>query len=86
MARSRAGGRRADGPPRVCGLCRPHAPPVDYKDAGVLSRFITDRGRIRSRSTTGNCAQHQREVTMAIKAARELALLPYARPVGTVAR
>jgi small subunit ribosomal protein S18 len=50
---------------------------VDYKDVTLLRRFMSDRGKIRARRVTGNCAQHQREVAVAIKTARELALLPY---------
>jgi small subunit ribosomal protein S18 len=50
---------------------------VDYKDTNLLRRFITDRGKIKARTNTGTCAQHQRDVALAIKTARELALLPY---------
>jgi small subunit ribosomal protein S18 len=50
---------------------------VDYKDTNLLRRFITDRGKIKARTNTGTCAQHQRDVAMAIKTSRELALLPY---------
>jgi small subunit ribosomal protein S18 len=66
------------GKPKVCVFCTEHAVWVDYKDVNLLRRFISDRGKIRSRSNTGNCAQHQRAVATAIKTARELALLPYA--------
>jgi small subunit ribosomal protein S18 len=58
-------------------FCADHATWVDYKDTNLLRRFISDRGKIRSRGNTGTCAQHQREVAVAIKTARELALLPY---------
>jgi small subunit ribosomal protein S18 len=51
---------------------------MDYKDINMLRRFLSDRGKIRARRVTGNCAQHQREVAIAIKTARELALMPYA--------
>ncbi len=50
---------------------------VDYKDVNVLRRFISDRAKIKARRTTGTCTQHQREVAVAIKTARELALIPY---------
>jgi small subunit ribosomal protein S18 len=50
---------------------------VDYKDTNLLRRFITDRGKIKARTNTGTCAQHQRDVALAIKTSRELALLPY---------
>ena len=62
---------------RVCIFCKDHIEWVDYKDANLLRRFMSDRGKIRARRVTGNCAQHQREVAVAIKTARELALLPY---------
>ncbi|HEV7722691.1 MAG TPA: 30S ribosomal protein S18 [Iamia sp.] len=50
---------------------------VDYKDVNLLKRFMSDRAKIRARRVTGNSAQQQREVAMAIKNAREMALLPY---------
>ena len=50
---------------------------VDYKDTTLLRKFISDRGKIRARRVTGNCVQHQRDVAMAVKNAREVALLPY---------
>ena len=50
---------------------------VDYKDTTLLRKFISDRGKIRARRVTGNCVQHQRDVAIAVKNARELALLPY---------
>ena len=53
---------------------------VDYKDVALLRKFMSDRGKIRSRRVTGLCAKHQREVAMAIKNAREMALLPYTSP------
>jgi ribosomal protein S18 len=55
---------------------------VDYKDINVLRRFVNDRGRIRARGATGTCSQHQRDVAVAIKTARELALMPYAVRTG----
>ena len=53
---------------------------VDWKDTGLLRKFISDRGKIRSRRVTGLTAQEQREVANAIKNAREMALLPYPTP------
>ena len=50
---------------------------IDYKDAALLRKFISDRGKIRARRVTGNCVQHQRDVASAVKNAREMALLPY---------
>ena len=52
-------------------------PYVDYKDVATLRRFISDRGKIRSRRVTGACEQYQRRVAIAVKNAREMALLPY---------
>lgn len=68
---------RPRGKKRVCIFCKDHSEWVDYKDVNLLRRFMSDRGKIRSRRVTGNCTQHQREVQSAIKTARELALLPY---------
>lgn len=70
--------RRRRGRPKFCVFCAEGSIWVDYKDIGVLRRFVNDRGRIRPRGATGTCAQHQRDVATAIKTARELALLPYA--------
>ena len=56
---------------------------VDYKDVDLLSRFMSDRAKIRNRRVSGNDVQQQREVADAIKIAREMALLPYARRVST---
>src|SRR3984885_15250560 len=68
---------RPRGKKKVCVFCKDHAVWVDYKDVNLLRRFMSDRGKIRSRRVTGNCAQHQRDVAVAIKTAREVALLPY---------
>jgi small subunit ribosomal protein S18 len=67
------------GKPKVCVFCRDSIPWVDYKDANLLGRFLSERAKIKARRTTGNCNRHQREVAVAIKTARELALLPYAK-------
>jgi small subunit ribosomal protein S18 len=69
---SRPGGKK-----RVCIFCQQGTVWVDYKDVNLLRRFMSDRGKIRTRRVTGNCAQHQSEVQVAIKTAREVALLPY---------
>lgn len=65
------------GKKKVCIFCKEHIAWVDYKDIGLLRKFMSDRGKIRARRVSGNCAQHQRDVALAIKTARELALLPY---------
>ncbi len=62
---------------KICIFCKDHATWVDYKDVNLLRKFMSDRGKIRARRVSGNCAQHQREVALAIKTARELALLPF---------
>src|SRR3954465_16077794 len=66
------------GKPKVCVFCASKAIWVDYKDVNVLRRLMSDRGKIKARRVTGTCRQHQRDVAIAIKTARELALLPYA--------
>jgi small subunit ribosomal protein S18 len=68
---------RPRGKKKACIFCKEHVEWVDYKDVNLLRRFMSDRGKIRARRVTGNCAQHQRDVQVAIKTARELALLPY---------
>jgi small subunit ribosomal protein S18 len=68
---------RPRGKKKVCIFCKEHGTWVDYKEINLLRRFMSDRGKIRTRRVTGNCAQHQREVQVAIKTAREVALLPY---------
>ncbi len=56
---------------------------VDYKDVDLLTRFISDRAKIRNRRVTGNDVQQQRDVANAIKVAREMALIPYAKRVSS---
>jgi ribosomal protein S18 len=58
-------------------LCKDRVVHVDYKDSSLLRRFMSERGKIKSRSSTGTCTQHQAAVALAIKNAREMALLPY---------
>jgi small subunit ribosomal protein S18 len=60
----------------VCKFCIKKAT-IDWKDAGGLKRFTSERGKIMPRRITGTCAKHQRELARAIKRARSLALLPY---------
>jgi small subunit ribosomal protein S18 len=62
---------------KVCQFCKETAPAIDYKDVNLLRKFISDRGKIRARRVTGNCSQHQRDVAIAVKNSREMALLPY---------
>lgn len=62
---------------KVCSFCVDKVEHIDYKDAGKLRRFITERGKILPRRISGNCAKHQRQVTLAIKRVRNIALLPF---------
>jgi len=71
------GGRRGFGRRKVCRFCADKSAVIDYKDAGTLKLFLTERGKIIPRRISGNCAQHQRQVATAIKRGRQLALLPY---------
>lgn len=61
-----------------CHFCPQGIEHVDFKDVALLRRYVSDRGRIRSRRTSGNCARHQGKVARAIKSAREMGLLSYA--------
>jgi small subunit ribosomal protein S18 len=73
---------------KVCSFCVDKIEAIDYKDAGKLRSYISDRGKIAPRRKTGTCAKHQRILARAIKRARHLALLPYIpehmRKVGSV--
>lgn len=74
MRRER-GGKKARR--RVCSFCADKMADIDYKEAGRLRKYITERGKILPRRITGNCAKHQRQLTIAIKRARQIALLPF---------
>jgi small subunit ribosomal protein S18 len=71
---------------KPCSFCQHGVGTVDYKDLAQLRKYISDRGKIRGRRVSGNCQQHQRDVTDAIKTARELALLPYTQRTVTERR
>jgi small subunit ribosomal protein S18 len=84
MAQPRDQSRRkrapvAAGPARrkSCFFCKEKVEEVDYKNYNQLRRYISEKGKIRSRRITGACRRHQRQVAVAIKRAREMALLPY---------
>ncbi len=62
---------------KFCRFCADKVPFIEYKDTRVLRNYMTERGKILSRKMTGTCALHQRELTVAIKRARTIALLPY---------
>lgn len=72
---NRRGGRK--GRKKVCGFCVGKVESIDYKDVARLRRYISERAKILPRRVTGTCARHQRELTVAIKRARHLALLPF---------
>ena len=62
---------------KVCTFCVDKVEHIDYKDTAKLRRYLSERGKILPRRTTGTCAAHQRQLTVAIKRARHIALLPY---------
>ncbi len=62
---------------KVCSFCADKSSNIDYKDINKLKKHITERGKILPRRVNGNCSKHQRELTIAIKRARQVALLPY---------
>jgi small subunit ribosomal protein S18 len=62
---------------KVCRFCVDTELRIDYKDPKTLRYFVTERGKIVPRRISGNCAKHQRELTLAIKRARQIALLPF---------
>ena len=76
------GGGRGFGRKKVCRFCAEKNAQVDFKDQATLKYFVTERGKIIPRRISGNCAKHQREVAVAIKRARGLAMLPYNAMVG----
>jgi small subunit ribosomal protein S18 len=65
---------------KVCYFCK-EGVEIDYKNYELLSRFLSEKAKIRSRRATGTCAKHQRRLAVAIKRAREMGLLPYVRRV-----
>lgn len=71
------GERRYFARPKVCQFCADKHLTIDYKQADVLRRLVTEEGKIRPRRQTGTCAKHQRVLATAIKRARHIALLPF---------
>jgi small subunit ribosomal protein S18 len=65
---------------KVCGFCAEKLPYIDYKDVNRLRRYLSERGKIEPRRKTGTCARHQRALTVALKRARHVALLPFVGP------
>ncbi len=62
---------------KVCQFCADHIDGIDYKDVNRLRRYVSERSKILPRRISGTCAKHQRQLTVAIKRARHVALLPY---------
>jgi small subunit ribosomal protein S18 len=73
--RDRAGA--AGGKRKSCHFCKDKVAEIDYKNVNQLRRYTSEKGKIRSRRITGACRRHQRQVAVAVKRAREMALLPY---------
>ena len=73
MMQKRRGRRKK----RVCNFCADKITSIDYKEIGKLRKFISERGKILPRRVTGNCAKHQRAMTVNVKRARHMALMPY---------
>jgi small subunit ribosomal protein S18 len=71
---------------KSCLLCKDKVREVDYKNVNQLRRYVSDRGKIRNRRMTGACRRHQRQIAVAIKRAREMALLPYVAEAGPPSR
>jgi small subunit ribosomal protein S18 len=71
------GGRRFGARRRGCAFCIDKIEHADYKDVSMLRRYVTDRGKLEPRRKVGTCAKHQRSVALAVKRARQVALLPY---------
>lgn len=71
------GGKMRKPKKRICNFCSDKVTDIDYKDVNKLRRFITERGKIIPRRISGCCAKHQRQLTIAIKRARNIALLPF---------
>ena len=75
MAEERAFRRKSK--KKVCAFCVDKVAEIDYKDIAKLRRYVSERAKILPRRISGNCAKHQRQLTIAIKRARHIALLPY---------
>ena len=62
---------------KVCSFCMEKIDEIDYKDVDKLKKYVSDKGKILPRRATGACAKHQRDITLAVKRARQIAVLPY---------
>ena len=67
---------------KFCRFCTDSNVKIDYKNLAILNNFVTERGKIMPRRITGNCANHQRELTAAIKRARIIAIMPFVAAEG----
>ncbi len=67
---------------KFCRFCTDSNVKIDYKNPVILNNFVTERGKIMPRRITGNCAYHQRELTLAIKRARTIAIMPFVTAEG----
>lgn len=76
-SRKRPGASTAPGRRKSCLFCKDKVDEVDYKNVNQLRRYISEKGKIRSRRITGACRRHQDQIAVAVKRAREVALLPY---------
>jgi small subunit ribosomal protein S18 len=76
-SRKRPGSAAALGRRKSCLFCKDKVEEVDYKNVNQLRRYISEKGKIRNRRISGACRRHQRQVAVAVKRAREMALLPY---------
>ena len=74
---SRKRGAPSPGRRKSCFFCKSKVDEVDYKNVNELRRYVSEKGKIRNRRISGACRRHQRQVAVAVKRARELALLPY---------
>jgi small subunit ribosomal protein S18 len=77
VARNNDGSRGGRRKKKVCAFCVDKVQSIDYKEVTKLRKFVTERGKILPRRISGNCAVHQRQLTAAIKRARQIALLPF---------
>ena len=69
--------KKSERPKKVCVFCADANKALDYKDVALLKKYVSERGKILPRRITGNCAKHQRALTVAVKRARHVALMPY---------
>ena len=76
--RKRPGASAGPAKRKSCYFCKDKVQEIDYKNTNQLRRYVSEKGKIRSRRITGACRKHQRQVALAVKRAREVALLPYA--------